>query len=67
MSISSKFEKLKFLIYKSCAPLRLFQKVVWGPGKTPEQIAAIMRAFSEYQEIVMATRISPEVHVQVKI
>jgi len=35
--------------------------VVWGPGKTPEQIVRIMDALRDRQSVVMATRITPEV------
>lgn len=43
-----------------------FPEVVWGPGKTPEQIASIMEAMAEKQFRVMATRISSDVHEKVK-
>ena len=36
-------------------------EVVWGPGKTPAQIASIMTALKERQPVVMATRIEPAV------
>lgn len=35
-------------------------EVVWGPGKTPEQIVRIMGALRHRQSVVMATRITPE-------
>eukprot|EP00899_Mesostigma_viride_P025464 jgi/Mesvir1/6101/Mv00814-RA.2 len=41
-----------------------FPEVVWGPGKTPEQIAAIMSAMASQQRLVMATRITPQVYTQ---
>ncbi|MEO0407655.1 MAG: nickel pincer cofactor biosynthesis protein LarB [Cyanobacteria bacterium P01_A01_bin.135] len=45
-----------------------FPEVVWGPGKTPEQLVKIMTALREQgdaQTVVMATRITPEVHEQI--
>lgn len=38
-----------------------FPEVVWGPGKTPDQIARIMAALAQHNPVVMATRIDPEV------
>jgi NCAIR mutase (PurE)-related protein len=38
-----------------------FPEVVWGSGKTPMQIAAIMSKLAENDEVVMATRITPDV------
>ncbi|KAK9819861.1 hypothetical protein WJX72_003418 [[Myrmecia] bisecta] len=43
-----------------------FPEVVWGPGKSPEQIAAIMGRMAENESVVMATRITPEVSHQVQ-
>jgi NCAIR mutase (PurE)-related protein len=37
-----------------------FPEVVFGEGKTAEQITAIMRKLSEHVDRVMATRVSPE-------
>jgi NCAIR mutase (PurE)-related protein len=37
-------------------------EVVWGPGKTPEQILAIMEALRDKQSAVLATRVAPEVY-----
>lgn len=45
-----------------------FPEVVWGPGKTPEQLVRIMTALAEQgdaQSVVMATRIAPEVYGQI--
>lgn len=42
-----------------------FPEVVWGPGKTPEQLVKIMAALQADQSVVMATRITPEVYEQV--
>lgn len=38
-----------------------FPEVIWGPGKTVEQIVAIMRAMRDRTPVVMATRIEPDV------
>lgn len=42
-----------------------FPEVIWGPGKTPEQIAEIMLAMRQRHPVVMATRIEPDVCHQV--
>jgi pyridinium-3,5-biscarboxylic acid mononucleotide synthase len=41
-----------------------FPEVIWGPGKTPNQIAEIMRVMQAKTACVMATRISPEVYAE---
>ena len=41
-------------------------EVVWGPGKTPEQIAKIMLALRDRQSAVMATRVDPEVYERIR-
>ena len=38
-----------------------FPEVVLGAGKSAEQIAAIMQQLVQNEQVVMATRISPEV------
>ena len=38
-----------------------FPEVIWGPGKTPDQIERIMTAMAAKSSVVMATRIEPEV------
>ncbi len=38
-----------------------FPEAIWGPGKTPEQIVAIMQRMAERGSIALATRITPEV------
>lgn len=43
-----------------------FPEVIWGPGKTPEQIARIMMAMSRHNSVVMATRIDPPVAQQLQ-
>ncbi|AFY38281.1 1-(5-phosphoribosyl)-5-amino-4-imidazole- carboxylate (AIR) carboxylase [[Leptolyngbya] sp. PCC 7376] len=39
-----------------------FPEVIWGPGKTPEQIAQIMNAMGDRHPVVMATRIDVETY-----
>jgi len=43
-----------------------FPEVIWGPGKTPDQIARIMEVMRHQAEVVMATRIEPEVYEQLR-
>lgn len=43
-----------------------FPEVIWGEGKTPEQITQIMAAMSLNDSVVMATRIKPEIFAQLK-
>ncbi|BAC89403.1 nickel pincer cofactor biosynthesis protein LarB [Gloeobacter violaceus] len=43
-----------------------FPEVVWGPGKTFEQIAAILARLSEHNSVAMATRIDPATFEQVR-
>jgi len=43
-----------------------FPEVVWGPGKTPEQIAEILQRVREHNAVAMATRITPEAFEQVQ-
>lgn len=43
-----------------------FPEVIWGPGKTPEQIVQIMAALRQQNPVVMATRIEPEVYHQLQ-
>ncbi|GAB1540298.1 nickel pincer cofactor biosynthesis protein LarB [Scytonema sp. NUACC21] len=66
-------EKLKHLAYEPVGEfakidhhrsLRTgFPEVIWGPGKTPEQIAQIMQVMRQRNPVVMATRIDPYVYV----
>ena len=37
-----------------------FGETVFGPGKTPEQLASIFAAFAEKRLPVLATRVTPE-------
>ena len=39
-----------------------FPEVIWGPGKTPNQIAQIMEVMRLRNPVVMATRIEPAVY-----
>jgi NCAIR mutase (PurE)-related protein len=43
-----------------------FPEVIWGPGKTPEQIAQIMMAMRQRNAVVMATRIEPAQFTQIR-
>jgi pyridinium-3,5-biscarboxylic acid mononucleotide synthase len=61
------FEDLSFAKLDHQRPLRTgFPEVVWGPGKTPEQIAQIMRHLVASTPVVMATRITAEVFSQIQ-
>ena len=43
-----------------------FPEVIWGPGKTPDQIAQIIEVMRDRGSIVMATRIEPAVYAQLE-
>lgn len=43
-----------------------FPEVIWGPGKTPEQIRQIITRLRQQNPVVMATRIEPEVYQQLQ-
>ncbi|KGF71520.1 1-(5-phosphoribosyl)-5-amino-4-imidazole-carboxylate carboxylase [Neosynechococcus sphagnicola sy1] len=43
-----------------------FPEVIWGPGKTVEQIAQIMATMRLHSSVVMATRIEPQVYAQLQ-
>jgi pyridinium-3,5-biscarboxylic acid mononucleotide synthase len=43
-----------------------FPEVIWGPGKTPEQIIQIILTMRQRHSVVMATRIEPAVYEQVQ-
>ncbi|HEY9668557.1 MAG TPA: nickel pincer cofactor biosynthesis protein LarB [Coleofasciculaceae cyanobacterium] len=43
-----------------------FPEVIWGPGKTPDQIAQIMEVMRLRNPVVMATRIEPDVFTKVQ-
>lgn len=69
-------DKLKYLTYEPVddfaridhhRTLRTgFPEVIWGPGKTPEQIARIMEVMRRNTPVVMATRIEPQVYEQLR-
>jgi NCAIR mutase (PurE)-related protein len=44
-----------------------FPEVIWGPGKTPEQIVKIMQALRPAQPVVMATRIERDVYRHIRM
>lgn len=76
LSPNDAIDKLKYLSYEPVGgfanidhhrALRTgFPEVIWGPGKTPEQIAQIMETMRHRAAVVMATRIEPEVFEWVK-
>lgn len=43
-----------------------FPEVIWGPGKTPEQITQIILTMRQRNSVVMATRIEPDVYSQLQ-
>lgn len=43
-----------------------FPEVIWGPGKTPDQIAQIMEVMRQHNPVVMATRIESSVYAQLQ-
>lgn len=43
-----------------------FPEAIWGPGKTPDQIAQIFQTMRQRHPVVMATRIEPDVYAQVQ-
>jgi pyridinium-3,5-biscarboxylic acid mononucleotide synthase len=69
-------EKLKYFAYEPVADfaridhhrtLRTgFPEVIWGLGKTPEQIVGIIQVMQQHNPCVMATRIMPEVFAQLE-
>ncbi|MDB9527722.1 nickel pincer cofactor biosynthesis protein LarB [Oscillatoria sp. CS-180] len=77
VSPNSAFDKLKYLEFEPVEDfakvdhhrsLRTgFPEVIWGPGKTVEQIVSIMKAMRDRTPIVMATRIEPEIAQQIRI
>ncbi|MBV9386708.1 MAG: nickel pincer cofactor biosynthesis protein LarB [Chroococcidiopsidaceae cyanobacterium CP_BM_ER_R8_30] len=77
MNPAAALEKLKHFAYEPVGgfaridhhrALRTgFPEVIWGPGKTPEQIAQIMAAMrAQGSKVVMATRIEPTVYDQLQ-
>ena len=43
-----------------------FPEVIWGLGKTPQQIAQIMNAMRDRSNTIMVTRIEPNVFAEIK-
>ena len=43
-----------------------FPEAIWGPGKTPEQIASLLQALRDRAPVAMATRIAPEVYAKLQ-
>lgn len=76
VSPTSAFEQLKYLNYEPVADfaridhhraLRTgFPEVIWGPGKTVDQIAQIIDTMRQRTPVVMATRIEPAVYEQLR-
>lgn len=76
VSPDSALDKLKYLNYEPVGDfahidhhrtLRTgFPEVIWGLGKTPEQIAQIMESMRQKTPVVMATRIEPAVYEQLR-
>jgi pyridinium-3,5-biscarboxylic acid mononucleotide synthase len=72
VSPNGALDKLKDLAYESVGEfakidhhreLRTgFPEVIWGLGKTPDQIAQIMEVMRDRNPVVMATRIEPAVY-----
>jgi NCAIR mutase (PurE)-related protein len=70
------FDKLKYLNYESVGDFARidhhrairtgFPEVIWGPGKTVDQIAQIMETMRHRTPVVMATRVEPEVYAQLQ-
>jgi pyridinium-3,5-biscarboxylic acid mononucleotide synthase len=76
LSPDAAFERLKYLEYEAVGDFAKidhhravrtgFPEVIWGPGKTPEQIVEIFKAMMLRQNCVMATRIEPAVYTQIQ-
>jgi len=76
LSPGAAFEQLKYLDFEPIEDfakvdhhraLRTgFPEVIWGPGKTVDQIVQIMRSLQQRNPVVMATRITPEVYEQIR-
>lgn len=43
-----------------------FPEVIWGQGKTPDQIVQIIEVMRQHNPVVMATRIEPAVYAQLQ-
>jgi pyridinium-3,5-biscarboxylic acid mononucleotide synthase len=76
LSPDSALEKLKYLTYEPVEEfaridhhrtLRTgFPEVIWGPGKTPEQIAQIIEVMRLKAPVIMATRIEASTYQQLR-
>lgn len=75
VQVGEALEKLKLLPYNDLGFAKIdchrhlrqgFPEVVFGQGKTPEQIAKIMEKLSQGEKNILATRISPQVYEKVK-
>jgi pyridinium-3,5-biscarboxylic acid mononucleotide synthase len=76
ISPESALDKLKYLAYEPIGEfakidnhrqLRTgFPEVIWGLGKTPQQIANIMEVMRDKNPVVIATRITPQVYSQIQ-
>jgi pyridinium-3,5-biscarboxylic acid mononucleotide synthase len=76
LSPAAAFEQLKYLEFEPIEDfakvdhhrtLRTgFPEVIWGPGKTVDQIVQIMHSLHQRNPVVMATRIEPAVYEQVR-
>ncbi|NER84432.1 MAG: 1-(5-phosphoribosyl)-5-amino-4-imidazole-carboxylate carboxylase, partial [Leptolyngbya sp. SIO1D8] len=77
VSPEAAFDKLKYLEFEPVdefakvdhhRSLRTgFPEVIWGPGKTVDQIVQIMQAMRDHTPVVMATRIEPDVAQQLRV
>ena len=69
-------QKLKYLSYETVEDfaridhhrsLRTgFPEVIWGPGKTPEQLVRIMETMRSQHPYVLATRIEPNIYDEIQ-
>lgn len=76
ISPETAFDKLKYLEFEAVddfakvdhhRALRTgFPEVIWGPGKTVDQIVQIMQAMRDRTPVVMATRIAPDIAQQIR-
>jgi len=75
VQVGEAVEKLKLLPYNDLGFAKIdchrhlrqgFPEVVFGQGKTPEQIAQIMQKLSERDKNILATRVSPQAYAAIK-
>lgn len=72
VSLDVALDELKYLAYEPVGEFAKidnhrairtgFPEVIWGPGKTPSQIAQIMETMRLRNPVVIATRIVPEIY-----